>query len=315
MSIQVVLHPDGVPGLVEELRSTEGIALVEAADNDEVYAALSAEDSVLVTYTWQDRFLTEGLEWVQGVGAGYEQYPLDQLDAAGVTLTTATGVHVVVAESAVGLLLALTRNIAHSIRDATSHVWQSRDGVELAGSTVGIVGLGTIGEAFAERMQGWDVDLIGFKRDPSSYRGVVETVYGPDQLLDLCREADVLVVTLPGSVETQHMIGQAQLEALGAGWLVNVGRGSVVDERALVTALADGDLLGVGLDVFEVEPLPKTSPLWDFENVVITPHSAGNTPRYGERLAKIFRHNLDVFAGGDGRWINRVVDGRRLDES
>jgi len=315
MSIQVVSHPAGVTGLVEELRRSEGIALVEAADNDEVYAALSAKDSVLVTYTWQDRFLTEGLKWVQGVGAGYEQYPLDQLDAAGVTLTTATGVHVVVAEGAVGLLLALTRNIAHSVRDASDHVWLSRDGVELAGSTVGIVGLGTIGEAFAERMHGWDVDLIGFKRDPSSYSGVVEKVYGPDQLLDLCWESDVLVITLPGSVETQHMIGKEQLAALGAGWLVNVGRGSVVDEQALASALTDGDLLGAGLDVFEVEPLPTTSPLWDLENVVITPHSAGNTPRYGERLAKIFRNNLDVFSGSDGQWINKVVDGRRLDKS
>lgn len=315
MSIRVVLHPAEVPGLVEELRNTPGIALVEAADNDAVSAALSAEGSVLVTYTWQERFLTEGLKWVQGVGAGHEQYPVERFDADGVTLTTATGVHVVVAESAVGLLLALMRNIAHSIRDATTHIWQPRDGVELAGSTVGIVGLGTIGEAFAERMQGWDVNLIGCKRDPSKYRGVVEKVYGPDRLLDLCRESDILVVTLPGSVETQHMIGQAQLEALGAGWLVNVGRGSVVDERALVAALVDGELLGAGLDVFEVEPLPNTSPLWDLENVVITPHSAGSTPRYGERLAKIFRHNLNVFAGGDGRWINRVVEGQRLDES
>ena len=107
MSIQVVLHPAGVPGLVEELRDTPGIALVEAADSDAVYAALSAQDSVLVTYTWEERFLTGGLQWVQGVGAGYEQYPLERFDASGVNLTTATGVHVVVAESAVGLLLGL----------------------------------------------------------------------------------------------------------------------------------------------------------------------------------------------------------------
>lgn len=315
MSVQVVLHPAGVPGLDEELRNIQGIRLVEAADNDAVYDALSSEDSILLTYTWQDRFLTDGLKWVQGVGAGYEQYPLEQFDAAEVTLTTATGVHVVVAESAVGMLLALMRNIAHSIRDTSKRVWQPRDGVELAGSTIGIVGLGTIGEEFARRMQGWDVNLIGFKRDPGSYSGVVETVYGPDQLLDLCRESDVLVITLPGSEATQHIIGREQLEALGAGWLVNVGRGSVVDEDALVGVLTDGELRGAGLDVFEVEPLPTTSPLWDLENVVITPHSAGNTPRYGERLAKIFRHNLDVYNGADAPWINRVVDGRRLDES
>ena len=315
MSIQVVLHPARVPGLVEELRGTQGITLIEAADNDEVYEALLSADSVLVTYVWHDRFLTDGLKWVQGTGAGYEQYPLDRFASTEVVLTTATGVHAVVAEAAVGLVLALTRNIAQSVRDAADHVWQPRDGVELAGSTVGIVGLGTIGEAFARRMQGWDVDIVGFKRDPSSYRGMVEKVYGPDQLLNICTDSDVLVVTLPASVDTHHMIGKAELDALGAGWFVNVGRGSVVDEQALVAALTDGELRGAGLDVFEVEPLPDESPLWNLENVVITPHSAGNTPRYGERLAKIFRNNLDVFSGTEDRWINRVVDGRRLDRS
>lgn len=315
MAVQVVLHPAGVPGLLEELRQTDGIELVEAADNDDVFHALSARESVLVTYTWQDRFLTEHLRWIQGVGAGYEQYPLDRLDAANVTLTTATGVHVVVAESAIGLLLSLTRTIAHSVRDMLSRQWIPRDGVELAGSTVGILGLGTIGEEVARRLQGWDVELIGFKRDPSSYNGVVDTVYGPDQLLDLCRKCDVLIVTLPGSDETTHLVGAEELEALGSGWLVNVGRGSVVDEQALAVALTDGKLRGAGLDVFEVEPLPDGSPLWGLPNVVITPHSAGNTPRYGERLARIFRTNLHVHTGGDGSWINRVVDGRRLDAS
>lgn len=315
ISIQVVLHPAQVPGLVERLRSTDGIILVEAVDDDEVCHALSSHDSVLVTYRWQDRFLTNRLKWVQGTGAGFEQYPIDRFAAANVVLTTATGVHPVVAESAVGLLLALTRNIGRSALERGDRVWQQRDGTEIAGSTIGIVGLGTIGEAFARRMQGWDVELIGIKRDPNSYHGVVERVYGPDELLKICAESDVLVVTAPGSVDTQHMIGRAELDALGAGWFVNVGRGSVVDERALVIALTEGNLLGAGLDVFEVEPLPSESPLWSLENVVITPHSAGNTPRYGERLVKIFHNNLDVFRGRGGQWINRVVGGRRLDES
>ncbi|RPI22083.1 MAG: D-2-hydroxyacid dehydrogenase, partial [Actinobacteria bacterium] len=92
-------------------------------------------------------------------------------------------------------------------------------------------------------------------------------------------------------------------------------RGSVVDEQALIQALQSGSLLGAGLDVFEEEPLPSDSPLWDMPNVVITPHTAGATPRYGERLAHIFRRNLRAFRGEGVSWVNRVVEGRRMDES
>jgi phosphoglycerate dehydrogenase-like enzyme len=315
MPVQAVLHPASVTGLADELERMSEIELIQARSDDEVAATLSAGASILLTYTWHERFLTPSLRWIQGVGAGYEQYPLDQFDREGVTLTTATGVHVVVAEAAFGLLLALTRRIADAVRDAQEHTWIVREGPEIAGSTIAVIGLGTIGEAFARRAQGWEVDLIGYKRHPDAYDGVVERVYGPGSLLDVCEMADILVITMPGSEETTHLIGAEELDALGAGRLINVGRGSVVDEQALIAALTEGELIGAGLDVFEVEPLPTDSPLWDLPNVVITPHTAGDTPRYGERLARIFRQNLRAFEGEDVPWVNRVVDGVRQDES
>lgn len=315
MPERVVLHPLGVAGLTAELERMDDIELIKAADDDEVEAALSAGASILLTYTWFERFLTPSLRWIQGVGAGFEQYPLERFEQEGVTMTTATGVHVVVAEAAFGLLLALTRRIADAVRDARDHRWVVREGMELAGSTIAIIGLGTIGEQFARRAQGWDIELIGYKRDPDAYRGVVERVFGPGSLLDVCEMADTLIITMPGSDETKHLIGTAELAALGAGRLISVGRGSVVDEQALITALTDGELLGAGLDVFEVEPLPGDSPLWDMPHVVLTPHTAGETPRYGERLARIFRQNLRAFGGQDVPWVNRVVDGVRRDES
>jgi len=315
MAIRAVLHPASVTGLAAELRQMSDIELIEAASNEEVTAALSDGASILLTYTWRDNFLTPSLRWIQGVGAGYEQYPLDQFEQADVTLTTATGVHVVVAEAAFGLLLALTRRIADAVRAAQQHEWVIREGPEIAGSTIGVIGLGTIGEAFAKRAQGWEVELLGYKRNPDTYSGVVERVFGPGSLLDVCEMADILVITMPGSEETTHMIGAKELAALGAGRLINVGRGSVVDEQALIEALTNGALLGAGLDVFEVEPLPADSPLWDMPNVVITPHTAGDTPRYGERLAHIFRQNLRAFQGEDTAWVNRVVEGVRRDES
>jgi len=315
MPTRVVLHPLSVTGLLEELRRMDDIEVIAAADDDEVEAALAAGAQILLTYTWKPQFLTPALRWIQGVGAGYEQYPLDEFDREGIVLTTATGVHVVVAEAAFGLLLALTRRIADAVRDAQQHRWIAREGLELAGSTIGIIGLGTIGEAFARRAQGWDVEIIGYKRNPDRYDGVVGQIYGPGSLLDVCAMADILVLTLPGSQETTGLIGADELAALGEGWLINVGRGSVVDEQALIAALTEGDLRGAGLDVFEVEPLPDDSPLWDMGNVVVTPHTAGDTPRYGERLAKIFDHNLRAFRGEGAHWVNRVVDGQRLDRS
>ena len=312
MTVRAVLHPASVTGLAEVVAATPGVELLEASSDAEVAAAISDGAEILLTYTWRDEFLQPALRWVQGVGAGFEQYPLERLEEEGVVLTTATGVHVCVAEGAFGLILALTRRIADAVRDGMRREWIVREGPELAGSTIGIIGLGTIGEEFARRAQGWDVELIGFKRHPERYDGIVPRVYGPDDLLEVCRLADVLVVTMPGSPETHHLIGAAELEALDAGWLINVGRGTVVDEAALIHALTEGRLLGAGLDVFEVEPLPTESPLWDMPNVVITPHSAGNTPRYGERLGQIFRQNLRAFEGEDVPWVNRVLDGRRV---
>jgi D-2-hydroxyacid dehydrogenase (NADP+) len=314
MTIRAVLHPASVTGLAEEVAATPGLELIEAASDAEVEAALADGVPILLTYTWREEFMKPGLRWIQGVGAGFEQYPLNDFAREGVVLTTATGVHVCVAEGAFGLILALTRRIAEAVRNAQRHEWIVREGVELAGSTIGIIGLGTIGEAFAKRAQGWEVELIGFKRHPDQYSGVVPHVYGPSDLLEVCRRSDILVITMPGSKDTYHLIGAEELEALGEGWLVNVGRGSVVDEQALIDALSKGRLLGAGLDVFEQEPLPADSPLWDMPNVVITPHSAGNTPRYGERLAGIFRQNLRAFSGEEAPWVNRVVDGRRRDE-
>ena len=312
--IRAVLHPHGVTGLVGELTRLNEIDLIEPKDDDGVEAALADGAPILLTYKWRKSFHQPGLKWIQGVGAGYEQYPLEEFDRSGVILTTASGVHDCAAEAAFGLLLALTRRIADAVRDAQNHDWIVREGSELAGSTIGIIGLGTIGEAVARRAQGWDVDLVGYKRHPELYTGVVPHVYGPGSLLDVCHRSDVIIITMPESVETHHLIGAAELEALGAGWLINVGRGSVVDEVALIAALENGEILGAGLDVFELEPLPDDSPLWDMPNVVMTPHSAGNTPRYGERLIEIFRQNLRAYQGEDVPWVNRVVNGRKVDE-
>src|SRR5665811_1246510 len=151
-----------------------------------------------------------------------------------------------------------------------------------------------------------DRKVIGTKRRPKQYNGVAELVLGPEATLSICEAADALVITLPHAQDTAKLVGPEELAALGEGWLVNVGRGSVIDDAALVRALTEGQLRGAGLDVFDTEPLPEDSPLWDLPNVVITPHMAWSSDRLPGRLARVFEKNLQAFRN-NGDWHTLVV--------
>lgn len=304
--IRVVLGPTSSSGFVAAFEAVPGVASVVTGDIDTVGSLLPDAD-VLVTYRWRDEWIVPSLRWVQSISAGTDQFPLEALREAGVVLTSAVGVHAVqVSEHAFGLLLALTRGIAPSIRDQVEREWRWSRVVDLDGMTLGVLGLGTIGEAVARKGVAFGMRVIGTKRDPSQYRGVADEVFGPDGTLEVFRQADVVVVTLPGGPATERLVGADELAALQGGFLINVGRGSVVDEPALIAALGEGVLRGAGLDVFAEEPLPPDSPLWSFPSVVVTPHLAGASPRYAERLAGLFERNLAAFHG-KGDWVNRVV--------
>jgi phosphoglycerate dehydrogenase-like enzyme len=304
----VVLHPLHPPGLADSLAAVNGIELEVAGSDAAVAAALDDGADVLVTFRWDDRFLTDRLRWVQAISAGLEQFPIDAFQARQVHLTSARGAHApAVAEHAMALLLSLARRIGDAMRDAPERGWLPyRAAYEVSGRTLGILGLGTIGEEVARLAVGLGMPVIGSKSHPDQYVGVAERVFGPDDTLELCRAADALVVALPHAEDTVGLVGADELAALRGGWLVNVGRGSVVDEAALVDALRDGTLLGAGLDVFAVEPLPAGSPLWDLPNVVITPHSAWSSDRLPPRLANLFAENLDAYRAR-GQWRNLVV--------
>jgi phosphoglycerate dehydrogenase-like enzyme len=269
-------------------------------------AALAGAE-VLVTFRWLDEWLIPSLRWVQSVSAGTDQFPLDLLRSNGVVLTSARGIHETqVSEHALGLLLAMTRGIATAATNQASRTWVWSEVTELSGKTLGVLGLGVIGEGVAHRASAFGMRVIGTKQDPSSYEGVAEEVFGPEGTLDVFRQADAVVITLPGTPETEGLVGAAELEALAGGWLVNVGRGSVIDTGALITAMLAGKLKGVALDVFEKEPLPEDSPLWQMPGVLVSPHLAGLSPRYGERLAALFERNLAAYRG-ESEWVNRVV--------
>ena len=309
MNARAVLHPVHSPRLPETLRGVDGLEFIAPADDAGVVRALHQDRPVLITYRWDDSFLTSGLRWVHAISAGYDQFPVEALAKQGVIVTHSAGAHTpAVAEHAIALLMALSRGIGRAVRNSVEGRWAPEvvGGDELAGRTLGVLGLGSIGDAVAERARALGMTVIGTKRHTQGYRGPASDVLPPDRTLEVCERSDAIVVALPNTPETAGAVGRAELEALGPGWLVNVGRGATVDQAALVDALEHGELRGAGLDVFEHEPLAVGSPLWSLENVIATPHSAWFTPHLEERLIGLLRDNLAAW-DGHGQWCNRVV--------
>jgi phosphoglycerate dehydrogenase-like enzyme len=308
VSTRVVLHPDRAPGVLDELRAMASRGLVEVvdcADDDEVAAALREPGSVYVGFRWREDFLADGLAWVQVTAAGVDPFPLEALAARDVVVCNARGVLAgCVAEHALATTLAMVRGLPDALADQRAHRWVRRTTPELSQLTVGVLGLGAIGQEVAARARAFGCPVLGLRRSGGPVEGV--EVLGPDGLAELCTRADVLVCALPGGDGTAGLVGAAELAALGEGWLVNVGRGSTVDEDAVVAALTTGQLRGAALDVVRTEPLPAGSALWDVPGLLVTGHSAALSPRWGAEWAGLFEANLAA-ARGERAWTSRVA--------
>lgn len=299
----LVLHPVHGSGLIESLGEYAHVSLVSPADTSDVGPSLR-RSGALVTFAWDDDFLVPELRWVQAISAGFEQFPSEKLEQAGVILTTARGVHTPsVAEHALALIWALVRRLGPAIRRMGSREWKPEMSTELRQLKVAVLGVGSIGSEIASLLQALGVDVVGV--NTSGKHQKLSRVVAQSELLSICREVDVIVCALPDDPDTRHVIDRAHLEALG-GWVVNVGRGSTIDESALVRALESGVIRGAGLDVTEAEPLPEESALWEMENVIITPHTAWATDHLASRLAELIAHNARAFLGY-GDWENRVI--------
>jgi phosphoglycerate dehydrogenase-like enzyme len=243
----------------------------------------------------------KNLKWISFWSAGMDGKATPQLLERKLTLTNASGVHGNnIAEHVMAWMLMFTRNMHYHLRAQIEGVWRrdkmSAGAGELAGQTLGIVGLGRIGEGLAVRAQAFGMRVIATKRNPSSRydSGVVlDAVYGAEELPLLLSESDHVCVSVPYTNETHHLLNAAMLSHLKpTAYIYNIARGKVIEESALIEALAQGRIAGAGLDVFEQEPLPAESPLWKMENVLISPHTAGVTPHYFARTADLFTANL-----------------------
>jgi phosphoglycerate dehydrogenase-like enzyme len=249
-----------------------------------------------------------GMELFACTYAGTDHLPVDELADAGVAVTNAAGVHGPnVAEHAVGAMLAFTRGFDVAWRRQRDREWRSFQASELQGSTVTVVGLGAIGEAIVSRLKGFDVDTIGVRYTPEK-GGTTDEVYGFDATHEAFARSDYLVLACPHTDTTEGLVDREAFETLPAECvLVNVARGPVVDTDALVWALRRNHIRGAALDVTDPEPLPEDHPLWNFGNVLVTPHNAGHTPEYYERLADIVAENVRRLDDGDDDLVNRVA--------
>jgi len=243
----------------------------------------------------------ESLSWIQALSAGVDTLDLADLRKRDVLLTSAAGAHAQpAAEQVLGYMLQFERRLDAAIEMRRGGVWERFTGGELNGKTLGIVGLGAIGRRTARIADAVGMTVIGTKRDASVAVDGVEHVHPPEELTSVLVEADYLLLSCPLTEETRGLIGHEELGLLrNDAVLINVARGGVLDEAALVTALQQRGIRGAALDVFADEPLPEDSTLWDLSNVILTPHNAGASPRLPERTAEIFAGNYQSFAAGD----------------
>jgi phosphoglycerate dehydrogenase-like enzyme len=255
------------------------------------------------------------LRFVQSISAGIDQYDKQVFRAHGIRLASAAGVNAhAVAEHAIALILALQRHL-HTGRDnQAAKRWRgmisdipARED-ELGGKRLLIVGLGRIGRRLAKLAKAFDVEVVATRRDPGRGREGADAVHGHDRLHELLPTADIVALTCPLTPETTNLIDAKALGRMKpTAHLINVARGRVVDEDALLRALAEKRIAAAGLDVTREEPLPATSPLWAMPNVLITPHTAGETQRYEDGVIDLLLENLNRLWRGEATLINQVV--------
>jgi phosphoglycerate dehydrogenase-like enzyme len=248
------------------------------------------------------------LKWIQVISAGAEHLLEAGLGQTDVTITTVSGIHgKAISEYTLWAMISLARRMPLILRESERHQWKPSRlktyyGEELCGKTLGILGLGAIGRQVATLARCLGMTVLGLRRsggeaatDPS-----VDGLYGPDGMLEMLGRCDFVLVVVPLTPQTKGLIGERELRAMKpTAGLINVARGQIVDETALAMALREGWIGGAAFDVFSEEPLPANSELWDLPNLIVTPHMAGQTLPYMDRVTELFRENLRRYLAGE----------------
>jgi phosphoglycerate dehydrogenase-like enzyme len=252
------------------------------------------------------------LRWIHSTGAGIESFASAELAARGILVTNSAGIYApAMAEYAVAGMVAMARDLRRLIAQQDARIWKHEpvSGSELAGKQVGIVGYGATGRYLATICRALAMTVWATRRTPGSTLGEpLDRLLPPERLHELLAASDFVVLTASLNSTTRHLIGIAEFAALKQGAvLVNVGRGGLVDQDALVGALASGGLGGAVLDVVEPQPLPPDSPLWADPRVIVTPHISGGSPEGWARSMDLFIENLPRYLAGEHARLGNLV--------
>jgi phosphoglycerate dehydrogenase-like enzyme len=305
------------PAMAEAIRTRwPEMRVLHLPDYDQLPPEL-AEADIFVGYSLRAEQLKDAkkLKWIHSTAAGVAQLMYPELRDSGIMVTNPSGIFSVpMSEHTLGLLLALSRNFPDCVRQQDRTVWSQQKIwdkpqhlSELNGKVLLIVGYGSIGREVAKRAKTFEMKVWGVTRSGTGDRAYVEKIFAPAQLHEALPEADYVLICAPETAETKHLIGAAEIAKMKRGArLINIGRGSLLDEAAMMQALESGALGGAALDVAATEPLPAESPLWTAPNLFITPHTSGVSDRLWNRQTEILIALLERWF--DGREMFNRVD-------
>jgi len=277
--------------------------------------ALLVETEVIYGFRLPENIVARApkLKWVQTMSAGVDRFLDDKFRRSSVIMTSVSGIHAVpMGEFVMGLMLMFAKQAPLCFQLKQGRQWKPFMPTVLHSKTVGIVGLGSIGREVARLAKAFGMRVVATRRSArqSKHARYVDVLFAPDQLLQLLSESDFVVLALPLTPESTRIIGEAELHSMKpTAYLINVARGNLIDEAALVHALDQHRIAGAGLDVFATEPLPADSRLWELPNVIFSPHVAGGMEGYIEQATAVFCQNLSRYLSG--RKLLNVVDKKR----
>jgi len=307
-TIAVMANPtDPQLALLDRLPAGTGIVVGESV---EAFQRAAADTTVILNWSLSAKLMRElfhlcpNVKWVHTRSAGLDNLLFPELVESSIPLTNGTGVFSQsLGEFVLGAILYFAKDFRRMVRNQTAGRWEAFDITEITGQTVGIVGYGDIGRAVATRVKSMGMHVLAVKRHgPPLYNvdPLVAQVFSPDQRLDMIRRCDYVVVAAPLTAETRGMISDAEFAAMKKdAVIINVGRGPVIDEAAMIRALSENRIKGAGLDVFDREPLPDGHAFYKLENVLLSPHCADHTPDWMEQAMLFFLEQFEHFRKGE----------------
>ncbi|WP_295139736.1 D-2-hydroxyacid dehydrogenase [uncultured Reyranella sp.] len=294
-----------------------GINSFQVRSYDEFVQRVGEADVVSVSGMWKNDIIPHAtkLKFVQSISSGMDQYSKELLGAKGIRLASAAGVNArAVAEHALALILAVYRRLPEARDNQHKKVWRGMLGDltqredELGGKTILIVGMGRIGSHLAKLAKAFDMKVVGIRRDPKAGTNGADEIHGMADVVKLVPQADIVALTCALTPETTGLMSAAAFAAMKpSSVFVNVARGKVADETALIKTMEGNKIWAAALDVTAEEPLPAASPLWTMPNVFITPHTAGETRAYEDNVIDILIENLDRLWRGEATLRNQVL--------